>query len=153
MRTEEAVEALVRRRVEVGDDSYMNWAESFCWKLRGGAWNGAHRGTAFDCYADYVRRGSQAQDFVAAFPSLRNSASFSIVAYTDAGALTLARAWIHKMSVLFQLCLEKGSSDTREVTTADVAGYVEPPELDSLAAGATGALAARIGQIRSLMPR
>ena len=125
----------------------------FCWKLRGGAWCGANRGVAFDCYASYAVQGTEAVEFVATYRTLRNSASFSILAYGDEAALTMARGWIHRMYFLLTLWLVSGCDVAMMFTDDVVAGYEEPVDLSELAERADRACLARIAQIRGIMPR
>ncbi len=150
---EDAVAALLLRRAELGDDVDEEWRRQFCRKLRGGKWTGEHKGVALDCYGAYVIRGSSAEDFVAAFPCLAMSASWSISVYGDEACLALARAWIHRLHYVVQLWVAAGSPDDHIFADAEIAAYVEPLSLVQLALGANSALAARIAQIRALLQR
>ena len=150
---EDVVAALLLRRAELGDDADDEWRLQFSWKLRGGKWTGDHKGVAFDCYAAYVTKGGLAEDFVACFPLLSMSASWSIALYGDDACLVLARAWIHRMYYFFRIWVDAGSSLAHIYTAGDLLAYVEPLSFVQLAVGANSSLAARILQIRSLCSR
>ena len=96
MDAEEAVETLVRRRAEMGGDDEEEWRGRFRVTLRGGKWTAAVHGLAFDCYAAYVVKNSDAERFLHLY-SLTQSGSWSIRAYSDDGAFTLAKAWVHRL--------------------------------------------------------
>jgi hypothetical protein len=149
---DEAVEELIRRRAELGDDPGEEWRTFFCWKLRGGRWTGENKGVAFDCYAAYALKGTSAETFVSNYAKLRMSGSWSIRLYGDREALVLARAWIHRNFHFLKLWMEGGSRDDHVFSAADVLAYVELPELVALSAEAEGPLAERIVQLRSLQP-
>ena len=100
MDAEEAVETLVRRRAEMGGDDEEEWRGRFRVTLRGGKWTAEVHGLAFDCYAAYVVKNSDAERFLQLY-SLTQSGSWSFRAYSDDGAFTLAKAWAHR---LFLLC-------------------------------------------------
>jgi hypothetical protein len=148
-----AVEALVLRRAELGDDAGEAWRQFFCWKLRGGRWTGENKGLAFDCYAAYSLKGTEAEQFVASYHSLQSSASWSIRSYGDNECLTMARAWIHRMYYFFDLWLQAPSDEVRKFGHADVSSYPEPIDFAQLAVTATGSLHNRICQIRQIVPR
>ena len=97
VRVEEAVEALVRRRAEMGGDDEEEWRGRFRVTLRGGKRTAEAHGLAFDCNAVYVVRNSDAERFLQVY-GLTQSGSWSIRAYSDNGAFTLAKAWAHRLS-------------------------------------------------------
>lgn len=153
LQSEDALEALVRRRAEVGE-SDQEWRRFFVWKLRGGTWAGAMKGIAFDCYAAYTVKDSGADLFVASYGNLRQSAPWSIRMYGDREALTLAKAWIHRLFYFFNIW--QGASEcaggAHQSSMGDAHAYQEPPEFSALAEGAQGAFASRVKQIRSMVP-
>eukprot|EP00974_Lingulodinium_polyedra_P067431 6528743-Lingulodinium_polyedra.AAC.1 len=69
---DQAIEDLIRKRVELGiEGQEEEWKQFFKWTLRGGRWTGEHKGVAFDCYAAYTLKGTEAETFVSCFPKLR----------------------------------------------------------------------------------
>lgn len=149
---DEAVRALVERRAELHEDEEP-WREHFVWKLRGGAWTGAHKGIAFDCYAAYVVKGSRAEEFVQCYGSLQRSASWSIRLYGEEQCLVMAKAWIHRMYHFFILWLEGHADETMKFSASDVDSYREPTVFAELATSADEVLQKRVRQIRSIVPR
>ena len=149
---QDAAEAFLLRKAQLGDDLGADWREFFRWQLRGGRWVGMHKGIAFDGILASAIRGTEAYDFMSSFAGLQASAFFSLAAYGEEGALTLARAWISKAFAWLRVWQAAGSQFDHKFKPGDLAGYVEPAAFRALAVDTNGSLAGRVQQIRKMVP-
>ena len=149
----EAVLKLLKRRAELVAEPASEARSFYVWKLRGGRWSGQGLGLSFDCYAASILPATTAADMVDCFPKLKKSWSFSISLYGNAGARALAKAWIDRHFFFFlRSRMEAGCNDDHTFSQELVDSYREPEELTALASGSDGQLAARIIQIRAIVP-
>ena len=144
---DEAVLKLLKRRAELDAEPASEARLFYVWKLREGQWSGQGLGLSFDCYAASVLPATTAADIVDCVPKLKKSWSFSISLYGDAGARVLAKAWIDRHFFFLRSWMEAGCNDDRTFSQELVDSYREP-----MASGSDGQLAARIVQIRAIVP-
>lgn len=73
--------------------------------------------------------------------------------YGESAALVLARGWIMRHYYFMEKWMMAGGLPGYRFTKEDIEGFEESAEFRSLASSATGALAKRVRQLRSIHPR
>ena len=139
---------LAAARAELAGDLDVHGPDFYI-ELRGGRWTDAHRGVAYD-----VVRGKAATATVEHWCrlfSLRFSASFAIARYGMSSASRLAACWKHRMQFFYDMWLECGE-DNHCFTLANLALYVEPPEVATLIAEGFAAVLGRLADIQNIVP-
>ena len=77
---------------------------------------------------------------------------FSLKSYGETCCKILCEYWVQKMSYYFGLWEAAGCLEDYEFQRADVHAFEEPKAFAAVAEDATSQLAARIGELRDLVP-
>jgi hypothetical protein len=94
---------------------------------------------------------SDARTFVGMF-MMQQTCRWSLFVYGEYACSVLATCWVSKMTYLFELWVDAGSSGTWKCTVELLGAFSEPFELTALAAGASGRLMQRSTELRTLAP-
>ena len=144
---QEIFDALYNRRATLHDEGGAAKSSDYAVALLGGSWTMAHLGVAFDAYQGKASC-RDASEWCTTF-SLQKSSRFSIAAYSDRAASTLAAAWCSHMQHLYDLWDpdEAGFTYARPREP-----WPEPQDFAEFAARACGAALKRCEQIRGISP-
>ena len=146
---EEVFDALHAKRMEWVGDGHPR-ERPFAWTVLGGRWTAAHRGVAFDAFQGKTM-SSDARTFVGMF-MMQQTCRWSLSLYGEYACSVLATCWVSKMTYLFELWVDAGSSGAWKCTVEQLGAFSEPLEFTALAAGASGRLMQRITELRTLAP-
>ena len=109
----------------------------------------AHRGQLYDAFQAKAS-GAEALAWCRRY-KVATSARFSAQMYGDEMAGLLSRWWAAKMQHFLDIYRARGV-EKYLYTDADVAGFVEPPEVPAMEAKADGKQRPRFAQVRALRP-
>jgi hypothetical protein len=104
---EEVFDALHARRMAWSGDGHPR-ERPFAWAVLGGRWTAAHRGVAFDAFQGKTM-SSDARTFVG-MPMMQQTCRWSLSLYGEYACFVLATCWVSKMTYLFALWVDAGSS-------------------------------------------
>ena len=139
---------LAAARAELAGDLDVHGPDFYI-ELRGGRWTDAHRGVAYDCVRAKAATAT-VEDWCRLF-SLPVSGSFAIGRYGRCHASRLAACWKHRMQFFYDMWRECGE-DNFCFTPANLALYVEPPEVDTLLAEGSAFVQGRLALIQNMAP-
>ena len=130
------------------DGDTMPGCTDFVVVVRGGKSVQSTQGRPYDAIAGEAR-GAAAADFCRRKVG-QESVRFDI-AFGEATAATLARAWVHKMQFFWDLERSDSSLVAAPFSPAVLATYDESTDFTALELGASKTLLARISQVRAFL--
>lgn len=145
-------EGLQAKRMEL-DSKFTGAFEDFETHTRGGDDTEKRKGVAFDVIVGRAIPVHKAAQAWQKKYGLQASVSFSFKKYTEAVAVVLARAWVHRMQHFYNIYKVVGDPQM-EYTAAHWSNYVEPDALVQLSESADvkPSVLERIFQIQAILP-
>jgi hypothetical protein len=149
---EEVLERLYERHVEWVALEPVAASRDFVAFLRGGAGTARRKGAAWDFWRGSATRGTPTE--FATRSGLGRTSDFSIAAYGENVAHTMASWWAHKMQYFYDVWTRAGRPAPYVWDAAAVAAYEEPISVLRIEeATASERLLLRMRQLRRVRPR
>ena len=110
----------------------------------------AHKGVSFDFVMAYAKKGlaeKMCEKYI-----LCTSASFSITAYGEAMAVSLAECWAHRHNFMLEQWVGSGTNVAFDLA-GSLATHIEPARVAEIRATGHAGAATRPAGFRKVMPR
>jgi len=145
-----AFEGLRHAREELDQEAARDVTPDFKLSVLGGQWTFQRTGREYDYYL--AACAHKASESFATNYYLGRSSRYAVATYGDMVASAMARGWCHRMQHYYNIFAAQDDAQFL-FTEADDASYTEPAEVTELATSATGRLAQRVAELRSIKPR